>query len=448
MPRIALAQTAAAAKAMPAPHGLLAAPAADSSSFEGLLAPSSTRPFDTPSLDRPLATRIIDHGAIARNVARVIGTSATPLMAVVKADAFGHGAVEVARTVLAAGASWLGVATVAEAIQLRRAGIVAPILAWLVDPWSNLEEAVRRRITLSAANVETLAAIVRVTATITASTTSTATAASTATMQATAVANPAQVHLELDTGMARGGSTPELWEALCAAAAIAERNGTVTITGVWSHLALASLPTRSSVAHPVAAFHRGLEIAFAAGLDPANIHLANSAAALAHPVARFTMVRSGAALYGIETVHGRSFGLEPAQRLVSRVTQLREASAGTGIGYLHERILAAPATLALVPVGYGDGVPRTLSHGGEVSIGGRRYPIRGAISMDQLVVEVDGDLVTAGDEVVLLGDARAGEPDVAEWAALAATIPHDILCGLGARLQRDHAGTRPYWSAA
>jgi alanine racemase len=374
-----------------------------------------------------LATRTIDHAAIARNVTRVIATSATPLMAVVKADAFGHGAVEVARTTLAAGASWLGVATVAEAIELRRAGIAAPVLAWLVDPWSDLNDAVRLRITLSAANVDTLTAIENA---------------------ARKVATRAQVHLELDTGMARGGSTAALWPALCEAAARAEQSDFVQVTGVWSHLALASLPTRSSVVHPLASFQRGLDVAFSAGLDPENLHLANSAAALAHPSTRFTLVRAGASLYGIETVNGRTFGLEPAQRLVSRVTQLRDASAGTGIGYLHERVLAAPATLALVPVGYGDGVPRNLSNGGEVSIGGRRYPIRGAISMDQLVVEVDPDAVAAGDEVVLLGDARAGEPDVAEWARIGGTIPHDILCGLGARMTRTHVGTRALWTAA
>lgn len=375
----------------------------------------------------PLATRTIDHAAIARNVCRVIATSATPLMAVVKADAFGHGAVEVSRTALAAGASWLGVATVDEALQLRRAGIVAPILAWLVDPWSDLRQAVRLRVDLSAANIDTVVAIQ-------------------AAAQREGVV--AHIHLELDTGMARGGSTDLLWPSLCAAARRAEESGAIRITGLWSHLALASMPTRSSITQPVSAFQRGLDVALAAGLDPAQIHLANSAAALAHRSTRFTLVRAGASLYGIETVHGRTFGLEPAQRLLSRVTQLRAASAGTGIGYLHERILAAPATLALVPVGYGDGVPRNLSNGGEVSIGGRRYPIRGAISMDQLVVEVDGDLVSAGDEVVLLGDARAGEPDAAEWARIGGTIPHDILCGLGARLARSHIGTRDLWAAS
>ena len=376
--------------------------------------PSSVEPsLVERSRDRtPLAQRSINHAAIAHNVRRVLGIARTPLMAVVKADAFGHGAVDVARTALSAGAAWLGVATVDEALELRAAGIRAPVFAWLIDPWCDLESAIRHDVTLSCANQETLAAIWEA---------------------AALVGEPAAVHLELDTGMSRGGSTVALWGALCEAAADAERAGLVRVSGLWSHLALAGRVGEWNVAPAVEAFTAGATVAYRAGLDPEHLHLGNSAAALAHPSARFSMVRVGAALYGIETVAGARFDLEPALRLTSRVTQVRDVVAGTGVGYLHEYRTRSSTRLALVPVGYGDGIPRLP--GATVSIGGARFPIRGVVSMDQLVVEVD-DRVALGDEVVVIGDGRRGEPSAQEWAVLAGTVAHDILAGLGSRVSR------------
>lgn len=372
-----------------------------------------------PAGPAPLATRTVDHGAIARNVGRLLEASRRPLMAVVKADAFGHGAPEVARTALDAGASWLGVATVDEALALREAGIGAPVFAWLVDPWCDLAAAVDGNVTLSCANLETLMAIERV---------------------AAAAGRPADIHLELDTGMARGGAAPATWDDLCFVAARLERSGSIRVTGVWSHLALAARPGPTAIAEAIEAFTAGIAAASAAGLSPTQLHLANSAAALAHPEAGFTMVRAGAAVYGIETVEGHTFDLEPALRFTSRVTQLRTVPAGTGVGYLHRYRTRTDAVLALVPVGYGDGVPRALSGGGWVSIDGRPCAVRGTVSMDQLVVEVD-TTVGLGAEVVLLGSARDNEPTVQDWAELADTIPHDILSGLGGRIALTHIST-------
>jgi len=361
--------------------------------------------------------RTIDHGAIARNIGRLLETSRRPLMAVVKADAFGHGAAEVARTALAAGASWLGVATIDEALALRKAGIGAPVFAWLVDPWCDLAAAIDRGITLSCANLETLFAI-----------------------EQAAAGRPVDVHLELDTGMARGGAAPATWDDLCFVAARLQRTGSIRVTGAWSHLALAARPGPTAVANAAAAFTVAIAAASAAGLTPTQLHLANSAAALAHPEAGFTLVRAGAAVYGIETVEGHTFGLEPALRFTSRVTQLRAVPAGTGIGYLHRFRTRADAVLALVPVGYGDGVPRALSGGGWVGVDGRPCAVRGTVSMDQLVIEVDST-VELGAEVVLLGSARDNEPTVQDWAEIADTIPHDILSGLGRRVARTHSST-------
>lgn len=375
---------------------------------------------EPPTLnERPtdLATRVVDHAAIARNIARVRQITGTSIMAVVKADGFGHGWFEVATTAIAAGAEWLGVATVDEAIAIRHAGIDTPVLCWLADPWADLLEAVRVGVTVSCANRETLDAV--------------AAAVEMAEMAA-------EIHLELDTGMSRGGAEESSWDELCRAAADAELSGLLRVTGIWSHLALAGDPKPEINEAQRVAFELGVELARVRGLRPNILHLANSAAALEHPSTWYDLVRLGASIYGIETVRGRTHGLEPAMRVVSRVSQLRRVPIGVGVSYNSTFITDKPTTLALVPVGYGDGVPRGLSHGGTVVIGGVRHPIVGAISMDQLVVDVGDQPVRLGEEVVLLGSPANGEPDAQEWADLTGTISHEIFTGLGGRLARRH----------
>jgi len=373
-------------------------------------------PAGSTAVDRSsaLATRVVDLPAIARNIGRLRERTGKAVMAVVKADGFGHGMIEVAHTALDAGAEWLGVATVDEALALRSAGITAPVLCWLADPWTNLADAVRTGVTVSCANVETLRAVA---------------------LAAAEVATVALVHLELDTGMSRGGSTRAEWESLCREAAAID---TIDVTGVWSHLALAADPSPESTAEQTAAFLGGVELARAVGLSPVQLHLANSAAALEHEPTWFDVVRCGASLYGIETVRERNHGLEPAMRIETRVVQLRRVPAGTGVSYNHAYLAERETTLVLVPLGYGDGIPRDLSHGGEAVIGGIRYPIVGAISMDQLVVDVGDADVALGDEVIMLGRPDQGEPDAQEWADLTGTIAHEILTGLGGRMARRH----------
>jgi alanine racemase len=212
----------------------------------------------------------------------------------------------------------------------------------------------------------------------------------------------------------------------------------VWITGLWSHLAVAADAHPEATTAQVQAFDRGVDRARELGLEPGILHLANSAGALEHPDTWFDLVRCGAALYGIETVVGRSHGLEPAMRVVSRVTQLKRVAAGTEVSYNHAWVASADTTLVLVPVGYGDGIPRDLSHGGEVVIGGMRHPVVGAISMDQLIVDMGDAAVTPGDEVVLRGLPADGEPDSQEWAAVTGTIAHEMLTGLGGRMARRH----------
>lgn len=371
----------------------------------------------TVSVSTDLATRIVDLDVIARNVGRLRERTGKGVMAVVKADGFGHGMIEVALAALDAGAEWLGVATVDEALTLRVAGITAPILCWLADPWVNLRDAVRTGVTVSCANPATVRAVA---------------------LAAAEVGVVALVHLELDTGMSRGGAVDGDWESLYDEALEAEHSGAIRVTGLWSHLALATDPDQESTTVQATAFGRGVELARVRGLTPEVLHLANSAAALAHESTWFDVVRCGASIYGIETVKGRRHGLEPAMRVVSRVTQLRRVPAGTGVSYSHAYETSAETTLVLVPVGYGDGIPRDLSHGGEVVIGGQRHPVVGAISMDQLIVDVGDHAVALGDEVVLLGTPADGEPDAQEWADITGTIAHEILTGLGGRMARRH----------
>jgi alanine racemase len=234
--------------------------------------------------------------------------------------------------------------------------------------------------------------------------------------------------------MSRGGSAPSDWRTICEAAATSG----VDVTGIWSHLALAADPDPLSTKQQREAFEAGVREARDVGLEPKQLHLANSAAALEHEDTWFDVVRCGASVYGIETVRNRTHRLEPTMRVVSRATQVRRVPAGTGVSYNHAYTTKRETTLVLVPAGYGDGVPRDLSHGGEVVIGGQRHPIVGAISMDQLVVDVGEYPVSLGEEVVLLGTPANGEPDAQEWADVTGTIAHEILTGLGGRMARRH----------
>ncbi|MFF1878785.1 alanine racemase [Leifsonia sp. NPDC058230] len=369
----------------------------------------------------PFATLAVDHDAIAHNTALVATTAAVPVMAVVKADGFGLGMAQVARTAVRGGAIALGVATVDEALSLRSSGITARVLAWLVDPLSDLADAIRLGVELGCSTVTLLEAIVA---------------------EARALGITARVHLEIDTGLSRSGADPGSWERLCRAAAEHERFGAVRVVGIWSHLARANESHPSATASAVDAFTDAAVVAAEAGLTPEVLHLASSGAALAHPSTRFSLVRVGQALFGVQPVDGRHYPLRPVLRLTSRVVQLRRVPAGTSVSYGGGYRTATETTLALIPLGYADGIPRLAGDRAEVMLRGRRCRVVGRVSMDQLIVDagpVSSD-VAEGDEVVLIGDPDAGEPGLAEWAHWAETIPQEIMTGFGPRVQREHRG--------
>ena len=351
----------------------------------------------------------VDLDAIAANTRLFTRRTPGALMAVVKADGFGHGEVEVARTALANGASWLGVTSVDEAISLRRASVGAPILSWLNPLDADFGSAIACGVDLAVPSREHLEAVIR-------------------------AGVGARVHLHLDTGMARDGAAPEDWPGLCRAARRAEQTGRVRVVGVMGHLGCADDPSHPDNAIGRTRFAWGLERARESGLRPPLRHLAATAATLTDPRSHHTMSRVGAGLVGIDP--SRTTALRPAMRLTAPVVGVRTVRAGTAVGYGHTWSTGRRTHLALLPLGYADGLPRATSGQAQVMLRGRRRPVVGRISMDQVVIDVGGDPPELGEVAVVFGPGDDGEPTVAEWAAWAGTIEHEIVTGIGARVHR------------
>ena len=365
-----------------------------------------------------MAQAIIDLGAVAHNV-RVLSRAAgaAGVMAVVKADGFGHGAVEVARTALRHGATRLGVTSPDEALALRAAGIDAPMLLWLYPPDESFADVLAAGVEVAASRAEALEEIAAA---------------------AHSLGVVAGVHLEADTGLSRGGAPAGDWPDLVDAARRLEKGGTIEVTGLWSHLASAEDVDGDGLRRQLDAFAAFRRAALSAGLEPRHVHLANSAATLQVPEARYTLVRPGIGVYGVEPVPGRSFGLRPAMTVTARVLRTMRVPAGTGVSYGWDHVIDRETTLAQIPLGFADGVPRSTGGRAGLLAHGVRRPIVGRVTMDQVVLDV-GDLpVVAGDTVVMFGPGDAGEPTVEEWAAWAGTNPHEILTGIGARVHRIH----------
>lgn len=355
---------------------------------------------------RPRVT--IDLGAIAENTRRFVH-EAGAVMAVVKADGYGHGAVDVARTALANGARMLGVTTLDEAVALRDAGLEAPILSWLNPVDADWTLALQHRIEVAVPSLQHLTSVVR-------------------------GAPGTSIHLQLDTGLARDGAAPEDWEALCRTARHQERLGHVKVAGVMGHLACADLPGDERNTEGRTRFEHGVWVAGAGGLRPRLVHLAATAAALTDPLSRFALSRVGAGLVGIDPSH--TVALRPAMTLAAPLVDVRAVATGTGVGYGHDWVAPHPTRLGLLPLGYADGLPRAASGRAEVQVRGTRRPIVGRISMDTAIIEL-GDLPAArGEPVTVFGPGDTGEPTVREWASWAGTIEHEIVVGLGNRIER------------
>lgn len=367
------------------------------------------------------AEAVVDLGAVAGNVAHLRGLTRAEVMAVVKADGYGHGAVPVARAALRGGATWLGVATLDEAYELRGAGIDAPMLAWLVTPGTPLAGAVRRDIDLSAATVGQLDEVADA---------------------GRREGRAARVHLKIDTGLGRGGATPQHWPDLVTAAAKAQADGAVEVVGTWSHLACADEPGHPSVDRQLAAFSDALAVAERAGLRPAYRHLANSAGLLSRPDTHFDLVRAGISTYGLSPIAGwpAAAALVPAMTLRARILVTKRVPAGQGVSYGLTYTTPRETTLAVVPLGYADGIPRAASNAGPVLVGGARHTIAGRVCMDQFVVDAGDDPVADGDVAVLFGPGTDGEPTADDWAAVLSTISYEVVSRIGPRARRVYVG--------
>ena len=384
-------------------------------------------PSRVAGIDPATACAEIDLAAFRANVANLQAFAGVPAVVVVKADGYGHGILECAREARVAGAAWLGVATPAEALMLREAGDVGPVLAWLYGVEEDLAPLVAADVDVSAQSIEQIG---RLTA-----------AAGTAERRA-------RVHLKIDTGLSRNGAPSYDWQRVCAAAAEVEHAGALEVVGVWSHLAAADEPGHPSIPVQLEAFQRAYEQARAAGLEPTFRHLANSAGALVVPESRLDLVRIGIAAYGIDPAPGiaalAGVALRPVMRLRSQLVNVKQIQAGAGVSYGWTWTADAPTTVGLVPLGYGDGIPRHASNRAWVGCSGGRVPVRGRICMDQFVVELGaGRVAEPGEEVILFGPGDRGEPTAGEWADWCDTIGYEIVTRIGSRVPRRYLHASP-----
>ncbi len=351
--------------------------------------------------------------AISHNVAALHKAAASEQsMVVVKADGYGHGIVTAAQAGLDGGASWCGTADISEALTLRDAGITAPILAWLVGPHSRVDAAIAAGIDLGVSGAAQLAQV----------------------LAAASVKNPATIQLKIDSGMGRGGATEREWADLFATAAAAVKSGHLRVRGIFTHFAQTSAGSDTEQA---AAFATAIQAARDAGLEPEVIHSSSSTPSIRTPEFAHSLVRLGISAYGVAIVdEHRVLGLRPAMRLAGQVIQVKKLPAGHGVGYDHTYTTTTDTTMAVVPLGYADGIPRLASSAGPISIDGRRFVVAGRVSMDQVSIDVGDADVSRGDWAVFFGDPASGEPSVSEWAQLASTIPYEVLTGVGSRVRR------------
>jgi alanine racemase len=371
------------------------------------------------------ASAEVDLAAISANVAALKARAGrAEVMAVVKADAYGHGLLPCARAALRGGATWLAVAQLPEAVELRQAGIDAPLLSWLHVPGQDFTEAARLGVDLGI---------------------STGWAFDQALAAATATGTAARIHLKVDTGLGRNGAWDTDLAALLVNAAKAQAEGAIEVVGLFSHFAYADAPQHPTVKAQKERFDGILQQAAQAGITPQVRHLANSAATLTNPSAHYDLVRPGLSVYGLSPVPdlGRpeDYGLREAMRLTARLSSVKDCPPGQGISYGHVYTTTSQTRLGLVPMGYADGIPRHASSVGPVMVGEEHYTIAGRVCMDQFVLDLGADSpAQAGTEVVLFGVGAEGEPTAQDWAAAVGTINYEIVTRVGARVPRVYTG--------
>lgn len=372
----------------------------------------------------------VDLDAIAANVA-ALRTRVGPaqVMAVVKADAYGHGVVPAARAALRGGAAALGIAQLTEAIAARDAGIDATLLTWLYAPGADVAGALDRGIEVTVSSLWQLQAVEHA---------------------ARASGRTARIHLKVDTGLARGGALLDggesAWHELVAAVAPLAAEGVVEVRGTWTHFVYADTPDHATVRSQQQVFHEAVAIAERGGLNPGVRHIANSAATLTNPSAYLDMVRPGLAVYGLSPVPdlGRpeDFGLREAMRVTARLALVKRVKEGQGVSYGHTWHAPRDTVVGLIPMGYADGIPRAGGNLGPVQVGRAPHTtIAGRVCMDQMVIDLGPDFAgSAGDEVTIIGRGADGEPTAQDWAEAVGTINYEIVTRMAPRVPRRYVG--------
>ncbi|GAB08910.1 alanine racemase [Gordonia araii NBRC 100433] len=372
-----------------------------------------------------MGTATVDLRAIAHNLRVLSDVAGAGVLAVVKADGYGHGALPVARTLVDAGAVGLGVAHITEALALREGGIDAPITSWLHAPDTDFEAGIAADVDIAVSSTRQLAAVVDA---------------------AGRRGETATLTVKVDTGMNRSGVARDEWSDFVDAFARARAAGAVRLRGVMAHLACGDEPANPVNDAQAAALTAAVADLRKTGAIAELVHLANSPAALTRPDLAFDAVRPGIAVYGLNPVPQHSDAdLIPAMTLRTRVSLVKKVAAGEGVSYGHTFVAPVDTVVAVIPVGYADGVPRALSGRLRVRIDGRDFPGIGRICMDQFVVDLgpDGGGVGEGDEVTVFGTGIDGGPTAREWADLTDTIDYEIVTGIGPRIARRYLGGLP-----
>ena len=374
---------------------------------------------------RAPARATVDLDAIRRNV-EILGQHAgsAAVMAVVKADGYGHGLLPSARAAISGGATWLGVAQLSEALALRSGGVDGRVVSWLHVPGTDFGAAITADIDLSVSALWALREVADAARTL---------------------GVTARIHLKVDTGLGRNGAFGEDWPIVLEAARRLEAEGAVQIVGVWSHFVYADEPTHPTVLSQLERFREAVRDAEQAGCDLEVRHIANSAATLTNPGAAFDLVRPGLAVYGLSPVPSlgdpQFFGLTPAMTLSADLAVTKRVPAGQGLSYGHQYVTSQDTTVGLVPMGYADGIPRNATNVGPVSLGGARHTVAGRVCMDQFILDLGPrSEAQAGDVVTLFGSGSSGEPTAQDWAQATGTISYEIITRVGARVPRIYTG--------
>jgi alanine racemase len=366
------------------------------------------------------ASAEINLSSITQNFKSIKSRTTADVLAVVKADAYGHGLIPVSKALEEAGADWFGTALLEEAINLRKAGILKPIISWLTPLGEDFKSAIDLDIDLGIPSIALLDEVIKA---------------------ASLTGKAARIHLEIDTGMSRGGVLSE-WDQLIKSVLVGVNLKLLKVIGIWSHFARADEPAELMNQEQLSLFEEKVNQAKTAGIDAQFIHIANSAALFTNKSTHKNIIRSGIALFGlspdVKTIgDSSSLGLKPAMKLKAKLNLVKEVKAGSSVGYGGTAVLKSDTKLGVVALGYADGIPRNTNNLAGVFVDKKRAPIIGRVSMDQFVVDLGvTSNAKTGDEVIVFGDGSGGEYTVDEWAKAANTINYEIITRIGPRVPR------------